>query len=306
MASDDDEDHVSNVSRLRQSHERAVHVQAWRCTARGPHPGGLRLLIALLAMRAIVLDRSGSIRGRPTGTRMPVNGSAGAGVGRRHLRDRPSADEGIHGLSRRPRPRVRRRGAVRSARRAAASWARSTAAAGRARPAGAVSPPTARTAPCSASCNHDGAFADLIAVPQTEPARRARHAAGRHRRVHRAGGRGVSDSGADPHRPDRSHRRARRRTARKPVCAGAGRASRTTWLVVGKHPEKLALLDSARHRDRAACRDLDAGPQRRHRRRRHRLGHRTADGARAGPAAWHHRAEDDRRWHADAWRGRRS
>ncbi len=52
---------------------------------------------------------------------------------RRGLRDRPAADQGLHGLPRRARPRVRRRRRVRPVRRAGGWSARSTAPAGAAR-----------------------------------------------------------------------------------------------------------------------------------------------------------------------------
>ena len=72
-----------------------------------------------------------------------------------------------------------------------------------------------------------------------------------------------------------------------------------TSLVVGKHPGKLAAARCTRDRDAGAGRP--AGTRRgRHRRRLHRIGERIADGARTGAAARDDRAEDHGRRHADA------
>ena len=73
---------------------------------------------------------------------------------------------------------------------------------------------------------------------------------------------------------------------------------RTTCCVVGKHPEKLALLTSLGIATALLSDPIERA--RRHRRRLHGLGDRAADRAEARAPARHDRAEDDRRRHADA------
>ena len=149
--------------------------------------------------------------------------------------------------------------------------------------------------------NHDGAFADLIAVPQ--------------RNLH-----AVPDSLSDDiavftepvaaafQIPAQMSIRAQDRI----IVLGDGRLGNLCAqvlarlsnhvLVVGKHPQKLALLADAWHRHGAGI-----GSDRRalggHRRGLHGIGDRPADGAEAGAAARNDRAEDHRGRHADAGLG---
>ena len=90
--------------------------------------------------------------------------------------------------------------------------------------------------------NHDGAFADLHRGPAAEPAPGTRLAAGRCRGLHRTGGRGVPDSGAarDPARRTASIVLGDGRLGN--LCAQVLARLSDHVLVVGKHPEKLALL----------------------------------------------------------------
>ena len=189
---------------------------------------------------------SGRLPGLPPRPRARTGRGAGARPAGGRLRDRPAADQGLHGVPRRARPRVRRRRRIGSAPGAARR--------GRdqlrlpdlrhlqGRPADALPQPHRARHPqsrrriCRPHCRAAG-----------EPARGARFDLDRRRGVHRTGGGGLPDPGPDPDLAQRPHRGAGRRPPRQSLCAGAGRA-------VGP-----------RDRGRQASREAGAAPGARHR-----------------------------------------
>ena len=136
----------------------------------------------------------------------------------------------------------------------ASGWsARSIAAAGGATPVVSGRPTHCPNRTTIGIDGHDGAFADLIAVPQRNLHRGSRLGADRRGGLYRTAGRGVSDPGTVDGEPHRSGRRARRRPSRQSLRTGAGGHLRSRDRRRQTSGEAGAA-ERARHRDGAARR----------------------------------------------------